>query len=81
MTAVQTELAMLLKVVLRFVPSMLQAVMQTTATRAAIRPYSTAVTPALAFIRADNLACTVMLHGKHVISLINIVLATRTLIY
>ena len=73
MTAAQTELAMLLKVVLRFVPSVLQAAMQTTATKAAIRPYSTAVTPALAFIRADNLARTVILQGKRVISLINIV--------
>ena len=37
--------AMVLKVELRLVPRTLQAAMQTTATSAAIRPYSIAVTP------------------------------------
>jgi hypothetical protein len=42
----QTLPAILLKIVLRLLPSKLHAAMQTTATRAAINPYSMAVTPA-----------------------------------
>jgi hypothetical protein len=52
----QTLEAILLKVELRCEPSRLQAAMQTTATRAAIRPYSIAVTPDSSLIRFEKMA-------------------------
>jgi hypothetical protein len=50
----QTLPAILLKIVLRLLPSKLHAAMQITATRAAINPYSIAVTPASSIINCKT---------------------------
>src|SRR5271163_2969448 len=57
----QTLPAMLLKVVLRLLPSKPHAAMHTTATSAAISPYSMAVTPASSLIRFMKIVHIVIL--------------------
>jgi hypothetical protein len=56
---------MVLKVLLRLVPSKLHAAMQTTAISAAISPYSIAVTPESSFVKSNKIAhMAISLLGK-----------------